>query len=76
MIPIILSSTNHLFLTKAEVERLADHLHQQLTCRSINQADDLVMVADASMTVAEAWRLVDRLKDSIDEIVDWIDEGF
>jgi hypothetical protein len=68
--------SNHLYLTQAEVDRLANAIHQELICRTTTQVNDPVIVADISLTVVEAWELLDRLKDSIEEIVDWVKEGF
>jgi hypothetical protein len=75
MIPLAFSSSDHLYLTKAEADRLANQLRQELVCRTTTQADDLVMVADISLTVAEAWRLIERLV-PIEDQVDWQNEGF
>ena len=76
MISIILSSTNRLYLSESEAGHLTDTLHQELICRTTDQATVPVVVADICLTVAEAWRLVDRLDTSNDEIVDWSVEGF
>jgi hypothetical protein len=76
-ITIRLSPSNHLFLTEVEVERLANHLHQELVCRTAAQANDAVNVTDASLTVDEAWQLIDRLEsDLMADEVDWPTEGF
>lgn len=75
-ISINLSSSNCLCLTESEVERLADTLYQELICRTAAQSNDPVIVADAFLTVDEAWALIDRLDTSNDEAVDWPTEGF
>lgn len=75
MIGVRLSSSN-IYLTQAEADGLAEIVRQALICRTASQADDPLIVADASLTVSEAWRLLDRLEDNIDEAVDWADEGF
>jgi hypothetical protein len=76
VIPIILSSTNRLYLTQFEADGLADHLRQTLICRTAGQANDPVIIADTPIPVAEAWELFDRLNLSRDEIVDWLKDGF
>jgi hypothetical protein len=75
MISIALSSSDHLYLTPSEMDRLAETIRQELICRTTDQADDLVMVADISLAVTEAWRLIDRLVPIEDE-VDWQNDGF
>lgn len=75
MISIAVSSSNRLFLTKAESDRLAETIRQKLVCRTTTQANDPVVVADRSLTTAEAWRLVDKLV-PIEDGVDWQNEGF
>jgi len=75
LLSIALSSSNRLYLTQAEADRLIHQLRQELVCRTADQADDLVMVADISLAVTEAWRLIDRLVPIEDE-VDWQNEGF
>ena len=72
---IALSSSNRLFLNQAEADRLADQIRQKLICRTATQANEPVVVADLSLTVAEAWRLIDGLVPIEDE-VDWQNEGF
>jgi hypothetical protein len=77
LISIALSSSDRLFLNEAEADRLIHQLHQELVCRIADRTDDLVMVADILLTVAEAWRLVDKLEDSLMEgQVDWQRDGF
>jgi hypothetical protein len=76
MIGVRLSSSDHLYLSQSEIERLADTLRHELICRTTTQADEPVVVVDVVLTVDEAWRLLDRLDMPIDEIVDWADEGF
>jgi hypothetical protein len=76
MIGVRLSPFNHLFLTQTEADSLANRLRQTLICRTIDQANHLVTLADISLTVAEAWGLLDRLDTSNNEIVDWPAEGF
>jgi hypothetical protein len=77
MISVAVSSSNGLFLTLHEVERLAEIVQQELICRPSDQIDNPVMVADFCLTVAEAWKLVDVLEDvAVEEAVDWADEGF
>jgi hypothetical protein len=71
-----LSPSGHLYLTKAEADRLAGQLRQELVCRTTGQVADPVTVADVPLTVAEAWRLLDRLDTSNDEAVDWLKDGF
>jgi hypothetical protein len=75
MISIALSPSNRLFLNQAEADRLAETIRQKLICRTTTQADEPVVVADILLTVAEAWRLIDRLVPIEDE-VDWQNEGF
>ena len=75
MITVNLSSSNRLYLTQAEADRLIHQLRQELVCRTADQADDLVMVANIVLTAAEAWQLVDELVPIEDE-VDWQNEGF
>jgi len=75
LLSIALSSSNRLFLNQAEADRLADQIRQKLICRTATQANEPVVVADLSLTVAEAWRLIDGLVPIEDE-VDWQNEGF
>ena len=75
LIAVRLSPSDRLYLTKAEADRLAETIRQELVCRTTAQTDDLVMVADAPLTAAEAWRLIDRFVPIEDE-VDWQTEGF
>ena len=77
MISFTLSSSDRLYLTQAESDRLADQLRQELVCRTAAQADGPVVVADMPLSPAEAWRVVDRLAESLAEAeVDWQTEGF
>ena len=76
MISIALSPSNRLFLNQAEADRLAEAVRQKLVCRTADRTNEPVVVADTLLTVAESWRLIDRLKDSIDEAIDWATEGF
>jgi len=76
MISIAVSSSDRLYLTKAEADRLAETIHQILVCRTAAQANDPVMVADILLTAAEAWRLIDRLESLTVEEIDWAVEGF
>lgn len=76
MISVALSSSDRLFLTKAEAGRLANQLRQELVCRTADRTGDLVVVADLSLTAVEAWGLVDRLNSITDETIDWQNEGF
>jgi biopolymer transport protein ExbD len=76
MIGVRLSSSNHLYLTETEANRLVEIVRQQLICRATDQADEPVIIADTPMSVAEAWELIDRLDTSNGETVDWSTEGF
>lgn len=77
MILVTLSSSDRLYLTQAEADRLADQLRQELVCRTTAQVDEPVVVADIPLSPAEAWQLVDNLEDSLTEAeVDWQTEGF
>ena len=76
MITVRLSPSDRLFLNQAEADRLAETIRQELICRTADQVDDLVVVADIALAVAEAWRLTDRLDSITDETVDWQNEGF
>ena len=77
MIPIRLSSSDRLYLTQAEADRLVEQVRQELICRTTTQANEPVVVADIPLTAAEAWRVVDKLEDSLAEAeVDWQTEGF
>jgi hypothetical protein len=77
MITANLSPSNRLYLTKAEADRLADQIRQELICRTATQADGPVVVADISLTAAEAWRLLGELeKVRPDTEIDWQNEGF
>jgi hypothetical protein len=76
VISIEVSASDRLFLTKFEADRLAETMRQELVCRTAAQADDLVEVADISLTVAEAWRLFDRLESATVEEIDWQRNGF
>ena len=71
MITVRLSSSDHLYLTQTEADRLAEQVRQELVCRRADQ----VMVADTPLTAAEAWRLVDKLV-PIEDGVNWQNEGF
>jgi pantothenate kinase-related protein Tda10 len=75
LITVALSSSDRLYLTQAEADRLAEQVRQELVCRTTDHTDEPVMVADILLTVAEAWRLVDKLVPIEDE-VDWQNEGF
>ena len=77
MISIAVSSSDRLYLTEAEAGRLAETIRQELVCRTATQADHLVVVADLSLTTAEAWRLLDKL-DGLKTVgeIDWTVEGF
>jgi len=75
LIIVKLSVSDRLFLTKAEADRLVEAIRQELVCRTATQANEPVVVADIPLTVAEAWRLIDRLVPIKDE-VDWQNEGF
>jgi hypothetical protein len=71
------SATGHLYLTPAEADRLADHIGKELVCRTAAQANQPIMVADISLTAAEAWQLIDRLEGFLIEGKnDWPTEGF
>jgi len=77
VILISISSSDRLYLTQAESVRLIDQIHQELVCRTADQVDEPVVVADIPLTPAEAWQLVDKLEDSLtEEIFDWSVEGF
>jgi hypothetical protein len=74
---VSLSRSGLLFLTQTEVERLAYAFRQELVCRTTTQANEPVVVADISLTVAEAWELIDRLQCvAANEAIDWANEGF
>ena len=71
------SADDHLYLTQAEMSRLVETIRQELVCRTTDRTDEPVLVADAPLTAAEAWRLVDKLENSLtDGQVDWPVEGF
>lgn len=76
MISVRLSSSDRLYLTKAEADWLAETIRQELICQTATQANRPVVVADLSLTAAEAWRLIDRLVPITEETVDWQNEGF
>jgi len=77
VIHITMSSSIRLYLTQAELFRLTEQIRQELVCRTADRVDDLVMVADTTLTSAEAWRLLDKLEGLLtEEMVDWPVEGF
>jgi len=77
MIPITISSSNHLYITQVELFRLAEQIRQELVCRTTDQVDEPVMVADIPLSPAQAWQLVDELEDLLtEETFDWSVEGF
>jgi len=77
LITVRLSSSGHLFLTKAEADWLVDQIRQELACRIADQVNDLVMVADIPLEPVRAWELIGKLEDLLTEDqVDWPIEGF
>lgn len=77
MILITISSSDCLYLTQAEADRLTEQIRQELVCRTTAQADGPVVVADIPLAPAEAWQLVDKLENVLMEgTVDWQTEGF
>jgi hypothetical protein len=77
MMPITISCCDRLYLTQVESRRLAARIRQELGCRTTAQADEPFVVADISLTTAEAWRLADKLEASLmEETIDWAKEGF
>ena len=73
---ITISCCDRLYLTQVESRRLAGRIRQQLVCRTTADVDKPVVVADISLTTAEAWQLADQLEASLTEDeIDWAREG-
>jgi hypothetical protein len=77
MIPVAISSFDRLYLTQAETDRLIDQISQELVCRTADQTEEPVVVADIPLSPAQAWQLLVKLEDSLEEgEIDWLVEGF
>jgi len=71
MININLNDDNKLYLNRSEAEMLALDLEAEL----VGTTDDGINVADVSLIKADGWKLLDKLRNTV-ESVNWKVEGF